>query len=552
MYKCPNCGGEMEFLPESGKIKCEYCGSVFSPEDEDISKTRKSAQEYEDKETSEQQPENEWAGKVYICSQCGAALYTTEETGVTFCSYCGSQAFLESRIKGLEGIEPDLLIPFQISKEQCGTIYKNKIKSAWFLPKEMKDDTEIDKFRGIYMPCWVYGGEAKVDGDYRSVVTTRSGSYDIIDTYDVKVKGTGKYAGYVRDASSSFPDGIMKELSPFDMNRAVKFNDKYITGFYADIGNVPPEIYEDEVMADLESHVKTDISSTRKVRNYGVTSTDVNERTDIDININDVRKGFFPVWFLSNRNKHNGMMSYAVVNALTGKIHVDLPVDFKKYLLVSLLIAIPAFLILQFFTLRPGPLLIITLLILGVMAFVSTRMYRETYIQEHGLDDEGLQYLDDKKGKKIKREEKYKVKKPGKGKRTLFGFICFVGIPLLSAILTYILDVHLIFFGFVVGIIAFIAIVSTGSNKKENFKTEKRIKLPFIIVIRSMLFPLIGIVTGLIITIAEPANDLYYYIAVLIGCFALIMSMLDFVRSTSRLSMRKPAQLGKRGGDEND
>ena len=380
MYKCPNCGGEMEFIPESGKIKCEYCGCLFSPDD-DLSGSRKNAQEYEDK-------------TIYICSQCGAQLYTTDDTGVTFCSFCGSQAFLESRVKGKEGIEPDLLIPFQISKEQCAEIYKNKIKTAWFLPRHMRSDTQVDKFRGIYMPCWVYGGTARFHGDYRTVKTTVKGGYDIIETYDVKAEGTGQYAGYVRDASSSFPDDIMKELSPYDMNKAVKFNDRYMTGFYADIGNVPADVYEEEIRNNIENHLKTDLSSSKAMRSYGATSVDVNERTDINVNIHDTRKGFFPVWFLSNKNERTGMMSYAIVNAMTGKIHADLPVDAKKFLLVALLIAVPAFLLLQFFTLKPGVLLLITMILLGVMTFISTRMIRETYIREHGLDDEGLLYLE--------------------------------------------------------------------------------------------------------------------------------------------------------------
>ncbi|UNT93472.1 Trm112 family protein [Allobaculum sp. Allo2] len=27
-YKCSNCGGELQFDPESGKLKCPFCGRV--------------------------------------------------------------------------------------------------------------------------------------------------------------------------------------------------------------------------------------------------------------------------------------------------------------------------------------------------------------------------------------------------------------------------------------------------------------------------------------------------------------------------------------------
>ena len=30
-YKCPACGGPLHFDPESQKLKCDFCGSVFEP-----------------------------------------------------------------------------------------------------------------------------------------------------------------------------------------------------------------------------------------------------------------------------------------------------------------------------------------------------------------------------------------------------------------------------------------------------------------------------------------------------------------------------------------
>ena len=34
-YKCPNCGGPLRFDPETQKLKCEYCDSLFTQEDVD-------------------------------------------------------------------------------------------------------------------------------------------------------------------------------------------------------------------------------------------------------------------------------------------------------------------------------------------------------------------------------------------------------------------------------------------------------------------------------------------------------------------------------------
>ena len=548
MYKCPNCGGEMEFLPENGIIKCEYCGSEFSPEREaqDLKKTRKNAQE-------QTMPE----GKVYTCSQCGASLYTTEETGVTFCSYCGSQAFLESRMKGEDGFSPDLIVPFQISKKQCAEIYKTKIKNAWFLPREMKSDTTIEKFRGIYMPCWVYTGEAKAEGDYTTSKTTLEGQFDVTRTYSVKVDSHGTYGGFVEDASSSFPDAIMQEISPFNMKSARTFQDTYMTGFYADIGNVPPDAYKDNIYGYLDQNIKHDLRTNRQVQNKPIGEADIEAKTSVKAKVSEVRKGFLPVWFLSNKNERTGLMSYAVINGLNGKIHADLPVDLKKYLLLSLLIAIPVFLILQFLTLKPGVMLVITMLLLAILMFFSTGMVREAYVQMHGLDDEGLLYLQQKSGiaqdpKKIQKIKKKKSLTKARG--IGFGILCFILIPFLSAIITYLIDYNLIEWGFFIGIMAFVACVTSGKStpKMEDKVSYVRVKLPFYVLLRAMALPLIGIIAGLAILIIAPAHDLYYYAVVLLCCILLILTMLRFLRYNNQLALRKPAQLGKRGGDEND
>ena len=559
MYKCPNCGGEMEFLPSSGIIKCEYCGSEFSP-DADLRKERKSAEEHEDPGTAEAYGSTD--GKVYTCSQCGANLYTTEETGVTFCSFCGSQAFIESRVKGKENVLPELIVPFHISREQCESIYKKKIKGAWFLPSKMKADDTIDKFRGIYMPCWIYTGEGTAEGQYQTVVRKNKGSYDLEETYDVTVNAHGEYEGFVEDSSSSFPDNIMREIAPFSIKSAVAFNDTYMTGFYGDIGNVPSETYNREVYESMDISLKEGLASNREIKNAGVTTSDINNNTAIKARITNVRKGFIPVWFLSNRNEFTGRMSYAVINGLNGKIHADFPVDIKKYLLVAFLIAIPIFLFLQLFTMKPGFLLVSTMLLLGVMMFFSTKMLGEAYIQEHGLEDAGLLYLKNRNivpasQANIINSHPPKIKKRGVVKKILFGLLCFIVIPFVATCISVELDVNLILWGFGLGIVLFIVVTCVGKDdtgtSSDDYRVKKsKTKLPLHMVLRAIAIPLIGIIVGIAVMVINPAHDIYYYMAAVLCCVLLILTVLDFTRSTNRLSLRKPAQMGKRGGDEDE
>jgi amino acid transporter len=68
---------------------------------------------------------------------------------------------------------------------------------------------------------------------------------------------------------------------------------------------------------------------------------------------------------MSYRNA--GRVAYATVNGQTGKVVTDLPVDIRKYLLGSLVLAIPIFVLLNLFlTLMPSTLLIITTVLAGI------------------------------------------------------------------------------------------------------------------------------------------------------------------------------------------
>ena len=60
----------------------------------------------------------------------------------------------------------------------------------------------------------------------------------------------------------------------------------------------------------------------------------------LGLNISDVKTAYYPVYFLAIKNKNN-TVSYAAVNGQTGKVAVEMPIDFKKYIIFTLILAIP-------------------------------------------------------------------------------------------------------------------------------------------------------------------------------------------------------------------
>ena len=110
-YKCPNCGGELIFDPNTQKYKCEYCFTDISQEKLD---TLKPAQ------SSEKKTENydtDSKAVFYQCPSCGAEIVTEETTAATFCYYCHNPVVLSGRVSG--EFLPDKIIPFSIDKKKA-------------------------------------------------------------------------------------------------------------------------------------------------------------------------------------------------------------------------------------------------------------------------------------------------------------------------------------------------------------------------------------------------------------------------------------------------
>ena len=251
MAKCPHCGAEFEYDVNKKSVYCAYCGSQFNPQElkKDVKKAKKS--------------ENVISGKTYSCTQCGATLMTFDETAITFCSYCGSQAMLESKM--IQQTNPDFIIPrineniylwyrddwklfsvksvlynynmgdieivvipFSKTEEECIRNYKRKISGFLFSPSYMKTDIVVKKFRGIYMPYAIYklvhNGDCVNKG---KKYNHRSGDYVYYDDFDIHAIVNASYDGVSFDLLSKFYDDYSQSI-PFNAKEVVEFNPNYL------------------------------------------------------------------------------------------------------------------------------------------------------------------------------------------------------------------------------------------------------------------------------------------------------------------------------------
>jgi len=348
MYACPNCGGNLKFDIPSQQLACEYCHTQADP------------YSFEDKD------EKNFANKdfevtVFSCPQCGGEIVSTDNSAAEFCTFCGASTILHSRLRNEK--RPNYIIPFKKTKEDCKKEYSALMKKAIFAPDALKDPKYIDGFRGIYMPYWAFYVEQQGDFQLSGSRTRRRGDYIITDHYNLKGDIDAYYKGLSYDASSSFDDNISEKLAPFDVKGMKAFTPAFLRGFYADTADVDSEEYRVEAENFATEESAKIIRSNPEFAGMAISGS--LGASALGTHTKEVDSTMFPVWFMSYRNA--GRVAYATVNGQTGKVVTDLPVDTRKYLWGSLILAVPLFILLNlFFTLMPSTLLIITTVLAGI------------------------------------------------------------------------------------------------------------------------------------------------------------------------------------------
>ena len=352
-YQCPACTGPLHFGSESGVLECDYCGSRFSVEDIDRMYAEKNAnaqEATEQREAKESIREGQWdmdaAGeswgeegdslRAYNCPSCGAELVCDETTAATACPYCGNPTVVPGQFSG--ALKPDFVIPFKLSKEDAVAALKNHYKGKPLLPKAFTNGNHIEEIKGVYVPFWMFDGQAEGSVDYEGLIihVYESGDYEITETeyYDVHRGGSISFEKVPVDASSKMPDDHMDSIEPYDYAGLKPFSTAYLPGFLADKYDVTVEDSHDR--ADGRCSASLEGALRRTTTQY---DTCVPLRQDIHLHRGKVHYALLTVWMLSTR--WNGKSFLFAMNGQTGKMVGDLPTDAGKYWRTFAAIAAP-------------------------------------------------------------------------------------------------------------------------------------------------------------------------------------------------------------------
>ena len=332
-FKCPNCGGEINYDSDSGKLKCPYCDSEFEVEAlkeyDDILKNETNSQLNWDPNVGQEWTEEEENGlRTYICKSCGGEIIGDENMGATSCPFCGNNIVVMEKFSGQ--LKPDVVIPFKKNKKDAREALLNHYKGKLFLPDEFKDGNHLDEIKGIYVPFWLFDGDAEVDIRYKGTKVRHwsDAQYDYQETsyYAVARAGDISFERVPVDGSSKMTDSLMESIEPYDFNDAVDFQTAYLAGYLADKYDVEAS----KCVKKANERIKTSSLSAFEGTIHGYTSL-IPEHVQIMLNKGKIHYALYPVWIL-NTTYNNEQYTFAM-NGQTGKFVGNLPMDKKKFAL---------------------------------------------------------------------------------------------------------------------------------------------------------------------------------------------------------------------------
>lgn len=327
-HNCPNCDAILKFNPHGGNWKCDYCRSEFNLEQ---LTSHEAKQKLEEKEVKAKT--NEEGLDVYTCNNCGASIVVDPNVSTTSCVYCKNTAILKDKLHG--DFNPNFVIPFKHTKEDAIAAFKKIGKGKILMPKAFNIKKNIKEISGIYIPFWLFDFDAsgEIDADCKRITTWRSGNYRYTktDTYFATRGGNMNFNRIPVDGSKRFPNDIMNSIEPFDYNDLKDFNFSYLSGFLSEKYDMTSE----EVISEAQNRAKNTFIDEMKsdIKGYNTVIPVSN-----NINLNNTKKLYvlLPVWMLNV--KYKDKIHTIAMNGQTGKMVGNIPIDYKKAILIWILV----------------------------------------------------------------------------------------------------------------------------------------------------------------------------------------------------------------------
>lgn len=338
IFKCPSCGGYLEFDPSQQEFKCPYCGQTLSEADL-REKSAKSQAEVESRQTEAGAGDEHL--RSYQCKMCGAEIVTDDTTAATRCYFCHSPVVLHDRLD--DEFRPDGVIPFQIDKITAEKQFLEQLKKKKFLDRSFFNGAQLEMFTGVYYPWWYADieGEAAFEGEGTRVSVANTPTHIVTTTRVFRVQRQGKlsFRNLARKALSKVDGKLSDGIHPYDVSGIKSYASGYLSGFLAEKRDIPEAAAKGEMIHEADGYAHALMQ-----RDHAFNS--LSGQTIFRAGDVKTKYVLLPAWVLTYKGGKDGAPYYYMMNGQTGKVCGRFPIDKKRLLATALGIGVAVFMLL--------------------------------------------------------------------------------------------------------------------------------------------------------------------------------------------------------------
>jgi predicted RNA-binding Zn-ribbon protein involved in translation (DUF1610 family) len=326
--KCPSCGANLSFDPETQSLKCEHCGTTVEIKKDRISENNINSLFRVDESYSKE-------NFVFQCKNCGAKQIVTDKTIAQVCNFCGTSNVVST--DELPGLKPQGVVPFKITEAKASDIAVHWGSHKFFAPKAFKRSlSTIDNIKKVFLPSFTFDANTFSTyhgrlGKYYTVskvvngktVTERkiryfniSGSY-VLDFDDVLVK-----------ASNIIDQKAFGKIQPFNTNGSLVYNSDLVLGSQAVQYDKDGKICFNEAQNYMRQRIQQCI-----LKEYVY---DVVDSFHLDAQFNNVTYKYVLLPLHVGHYNYKEKLYNFFVSGETGNIFGKTPLSFGRVLLVVL------------------------------------------------------------------------------------------------------------------------------------------------------------------------------------------------------------------------